>query len=121
MDLTHWFEPDEIEHGIHGGEIETSMMLHLRPDLVDMGKARHFGSSGKHLADRFTRLSATARPSFAWETQDLNRSGAVGNAAAADAERGRAVVEAAACGLVDLLGEVGRFELDRLVTDRTNG
>ena len=105
----------------HAEEFETSMMLHLRPDLVDMGKARHFESSGKHLADRFTRLSATARPSFAWETQDLNRSGAVGNAAAADAERGRAVVEAAACGLVDLLGEVGRFELDRLVTDRTNG
>ena len=121
VDLTHWFEPDEIEHGIHGGEIETSMMLHLRPDLVDMGKARHFESSGKRMAERFTRLSATAPPSFAGETQDLNRSGAVGNAAAADAERGRAVVEAAACGLGDLLGEVGRFELDRLVTDRTNG
>ena len=120
VDLSTWFDPSEIEHGIHGGEIETSMMLHLQPDLVDMAKAANFEASGQKLADRFTRLSATSPPSFAWETQDLNKSGAVGNAAAADAARGRCVVEAAALGLVELLVEVGQFELDRLVTDWPN-
>jgi len=85
-----------------------------------MAKAANFEASGQKLADRFTRLSATSPPSFAWETQDLNKSGAVGNAAAADAARGRCVVEAAALGLVELLVEVGQFELDRLVTDWPN-
>ena len=30
----------EDRHGIHGGDVETSLMLHFRPDLVDMSKAR---------------------------------------------------------------------------------
>ena len=121
VDLSAWFDPSEIEHGIHGGEIETSMMLHLRPDLVDMAKAGNFESFGLPMAETFTHLSATSPPYFAWETQDLNPSGAVGNAAAADAERGRLIVDAAAEGLVELLADVGRFDLDRLVTERSNG
>ncbi len=116
VDLENWFDPNEIEHGIHGGEIETSMMLHLRPDLVDMGKAADFVSSGRALAETHKRLSATSSPSFAWETQDLHPSGAVGNATAADAGRGRQVVEAAAEGLAELLIETARFDLARLVS-----
>jgi creatinine amidohydrolase len=114
VDLETWFDPAEIEHGVHGGEIETSLMLHLRPDLVDMDKAADFVSSGRALAETYTRLSATSSPSFAWETQDLHPSGAVGNAAAADADRGQQVVGAAATGLAELLIETARFDLDRL-------
>jgi len=120
VDLETWFDPAEIEHGIHGGEIETSMMLHLRPNLVDMEKATDFKSSGFEMAETFNRLSPTSPPSFAWETQDLHPSGAVGNAAAADAGRGRQVVEATAVGLAELLGEVARFDLARLVTGNPN-
>lgn len=121
VELEAWFDPVEIEHGIHGGEIETSMMLHLRPDLVDMGKAKDFVSAGRKMSETFNRLSPTAQPSFAWETQDLNPTGAVGNAAAADADRGRKVVEAAAGGLLELLDEVGRFDLGCLATGKPNG
>lgn len=117
VDLETWFDPMEVRHGIHGGEIETSMMLHLRPELVDMGKAENFASFGRDMAKNFKRLSPTSPPSFAWETQDLNVSGAVGNASGADAERGRQVIEAAARGLTELLEEVERFDLTRLVTD----
>ncbi len=34
------FPPEEHRFGIHAGDIETSMMLALRPDLVDMAQAR---------------------------------------------------------------------------------
>ncbi len=34
------FSEAEDRWGIHGGDYETSLMLHFRPDLVDMGKAR---------------------------------------------------------------------------------
>jgi creatinine amidohydrolase len=36
---------DEARHGIHGGLVETSMMLHLRPDLVRMQHAADFRSA----------------------------------------------------------------------------
>ena len=38
------FSDVERRRGIHGGEVETSLMLHFRPDLVDMTKARDFSS-----------------------------------------------------------------------------
>ena len=36
------FDDAEVQHGIHAGAIETSMMLHLRPDLVRMELAGNF-------------------------------------------------------------------------------
>ncbi|NKB60009.1 MAG: creatininase family protein [Alphaproteobacteria bacterium] len=117
VDLEMLFDPMEVRHGIHGGEIETSMMLHLRPNLVDMTKAETFASFGAEMAQSYSFLLPTAQPSFAWETQDLNRAGAVGNAAAADAVRGKKAVDAAANGFAALLEEVDRFDLESLVTE----
>lgn len=117
VDLEARFDPNEIRHGIHGGEIETSIMLHLHPDRVDMAKAENFASSGIEAAQTYSRLSPDAPPAYAWETQDLNRSGAVGNAAAATGEKGAELVAAAAQGLVELLQDVDRFDLSRLAVD----
>ena len=111
VDLSDWFEAAELRHGIHGGAVETSIMLYLRPDLVDMSKAEAFASLSETMEPDFNRLSPVGRPSFAWETQDLNPSGAVGNAAAGDAGRGAEVVAAAARGLVELLQDMERFDL----------
>jgi creatinine amidohydrolase len=38
------YSPFDTSHGIHAGDIETSLMLHFRPDLVDMSKAKLFTS-----------------------------------------------------------------------------
>jgi creatinine amidohydrolase len=116
--LENWFGAAELRDGIHGGEVETSVMLYLRPDLVDMAGAADFESSAAAMRGEFDLLSPTGRPSYSWETQDLNPSGAVGNAAAADAARGRAVVAAAAEGLAKLLREMLRAEVDRLIRRR---
>ncbi len=111
VDLDGWFDAAELRHGIHGGAVETSIMLHLRPDLVDMSKAEAFASLSQAMAADFKRLSPVGRPSFAWEAQDLNPSGAVGDAAAGDAAKGAEIVAAAARGLAELLGEMERFDL----------
>lgn len=108
------FDAAELHHGIHGGELETSLMLHLRPDLVTMAKARDFRSLSQTMEGDFTLLTPEGRFGFGWMTQDLNPAGAVGNAAAADAERGRILADAAIERFHALVREVARFRLDWL-------
>ena len=38
------FPDDEVRYGIHGGALETSLMLHLRPELVSIAAAKDFAS-----------------------------------------------------------------------------
>jgi creatinine amidohydrolase len=53
--------------------------------------------------------------------QDYNPAGAVGNASAATADKGRAVVEAAGHALARLLGEIDRLPPDTLVAEPALG
>lgn len=110
------FGPDEGLYGIHGGEIETSVMLHLRPDLVRMDQAQDFRSSQLDFIDEFSHLRAHGPVQFGWKAQDLNQNGAVGNAAAATAEKGEAVVEHQARAFVELCRDVAAFDPARLWT-----
>ena len=105
---------DEKAYGIHGGFVETSVMLALRPDLVDMGKARDFPSAQRSFAGEFTHLRAYGPHAFGWDMRDLSPDGVVGNAAAATAEAGKRILDHAARGFAELLRDVERFELGRL-------
>lgn len=106
------FSVEECAHGIHGGEIETSLMLHLRPDLVDMRKARDFVSLSKTMQTDFDILTPEGKVGFGWQIQDLNPEGACGNAAAADAERGKLVADHAVRRFIALLQEVARYPVE---------
>ncbi|HYE51605.1 MAG TPA: creatininase family protein [Azospirillaceae bacterium] len=106
-------EEDELAWGIHGGLVETSVMLHLRPDLVRDDRAQAWRSEATRIAAENRLLRAYGRIGMGWMAQDLNPAGVVGDAAAADAETGRALVEHAAARLVELLGEVRRFPVER--------
>ena len=108
------FSAAELAYGIHGGEAETSLMLHFRPDLVDMAKAENFVPWPQLMASDYALLSAHGAVSFGWQTQDLHPSGACGNAAAATAEKGRMVAEHQAAQFALLLAEIARYPLDRL-------
>jgi creatinine amidohydrolase len=109
------FPEAEVRDGIHAGAIETSMMLHLRPDLVQMDEARTFAPLMREMAeDGYRLLSPTGPGRLAWQAQDLHPSGACGDATDADPERGRALVDHAARALVELLVEVDRFPPARL-------
>jgi creatinine amidohydrolase len=105
-------DPVEQRHGIHGGLVETSLMRHLRPDLVSMKHAEDFRSAWHALEMRFSVLTPEGGVGFGWETQDLNPKGALGDARAASAELGAAILEHTASRLALLFEEVASLDLD---------
>jgi creatinine amidohydrolase len=108
--------PEEPLYGIHGGEVETSLMLHLRADLVRMDKAKDFRSNQLAFIDEFKHLRGHGPVQFGWKAQDLNAEGAVGNAAAGTAEKGKKVIDYQAAAFVELCRDVHRFDTARLWT-----
>ena len=108
-DVHGLFSAAEHRFGIHAGDIETSMMLALRPELVQMAQARHFHSTSQDRAAAFPLLGNGKSAKLGWQMQDYNPAGAVGDAAAATAEKGRAVVDAAGRALAQLLAEIDRL------------
>ncbi len=108
------FSAEEHRFGIHAGEIETSMMLALKPEQVDMAKAQVFHSTSQDRAEKFRILGDGRSAKLAWQMQDYNPQGAVGNAAAATADKGRALLGAAGRSLAQLLGEIDQLPADTL-------
>jgi creatinine amidohydrolase len=107
------FSNDEIALGIHGGDIETSIMLAVRPDTVDMAKAQEFPSLQYDLMRDMKHLRAYGPHRFGWMMHDLNEQGVTGNASAASAEKGKAVIAHQASGFTDLLQDVKSFDPGR--------
>lgn len=117
-DLSGLFSASEMQHGIHGGEYETSAMLALHPELIEMQYADDFESASVEMARAGKILTPEGAIGYGWQTQDLHPSGACGNAAAADAKRGETSLDRSADRFVDLLREVADFPLER-ITQRT--
>jgi creatinine amidohydrolase len=103
--LQSLFGANEPRFGVHGGDVETSMMLALHPERVDMRQAENFASSSQERAQKFPIMGNGSSVKLAWAAQDLNASGAAGNAAAATADKGRAVLNANGQALASLLAE----------------
>jgi creatinine amidohydrolase len=114
-DVNAQFSADEHRFGIHAGDIETSMMLALQPQVVDMEHAQNFASTSQERASQYAILGNGKSAKLAWQTQDYNPAGAVGNAAAATAEKGRSVLDAAGRALAQLLGELHQLPMSTLV------
>ena len=107
----------ERRHGIHGGLVETSMMLALRPNLVRMELARNFHSAWEGLESQFRTLVPEGAVGFGWEAQDLNPAGALGDASRATAAIGERLLDHAAECLAGLLEEVRRLDLNKWLRD----
>jgi creatinine amidohydrolase len=108
------YSPLDATHGIHAGDIETSLMLHFRADLVDMKKAKFFPSRAATMEQEYIHLRPGGQHAFGWIAQDINPDGAVGDASAATAEKGRMTAEHQADGFIALLRDIARFSLDEL-------
>ncbi len=106
------FSAHEHRFGIHAGAVETSMMLHLAPQLVAMEQAQHFASTSEQRAQRYAILGNGKSAKLGWAMQDYHPAGAVGDAASADAARGQALVQAAGAGLAQLLQEMAQLPPD---------
>lgn len=113
-DVNALFSADEHRFGIHAGEIETSMMRALRPEHVRMDKAEYFRSTSQDRAQRFATLGNGRSAKLAWMMQDVNPQGAAGNAAAATAEKGQALLDAAGRALAQALVEIDQLPPDTL-------
>lgn len=100
------FSDHERAFGIHGGDVETSLMLQFQPHTVDMTKAQNFRSSAEEGA-----ISPIGPISYGWIASDLNAHGTVGDAAAATAAKGLATAQHQAQGLIDLLLKVRAHDL----------
>jgi creatinine amidohydrolase len=108
------FPPEEHRFGIHAGDMETSMMLALAPQLVDMAQAQHFHSTSQDRAAKYPILGTGSSAKLGWQMQDYNAQGAAGNALAATAAKGHALVNAAGMQLARMLQEVSSLPLSTL-------
>jgi creatinine amidohydrolase len=110
--VTGLFSAQEHRFGVHGGEIETSLMLALQAPGIRMDLARDFTSTSQQRAERYPVLGNGRSAKLGWAMQDYNPEGAAGNAAAARADKGHAVLQAVGRELARLLQEVSTLPLD---------
>jgi creatinine amidohydrolase len=101
------FSQQEGRYGIHGGDVETSLMLALNPETVDMSAARDFRS----LAEAAV-IPPTGPVSLGWVASDLNPAGVVGEAHLATAEKGEATIRFVLDRTIELLRQVEALTLD---------
>lgn len=82
--------------GLHAGELETSLILHLRPDLVQMDKAQAGYIGDTVTAVRF--LASSGEP-----LQNLSPIGVIGDPTSATAKRGVSYLQTAIARALSLL------------------
>ena len=107
LSTLNWFKAADRNQffaapGDHADELETSVMLHLAPDLV-----RPLHEAGDGAAKRF-RIAAL-REGWAWAQREWSQVSAdtgVGNPAAATAEKGAAFLEAVTTNIAQFLVEL---------------
>jgi len=112
------FSAAEQRFGIHAGQSETAAMLHIAPHLVDSAQVQNFVSSSQARAQNYPLLGDGKSAKLGWLMQDYNPQGAAGNAAAATAQQGQALLADASAKLVQMLQEISRIPLDQVISTR---
>jgi creatinine amidohydrolase len=107
------FSENERAHGLHGGAIETSLMLHLRPDLVHMEHSKNFVSSAQAMSEN-QHLGMERGVGIGWMAQDLNSAGVVGDASIATPELGQRLLTHMSDALSTLCDELAATPLSTL-------
>jgi creatinine amidohydrolase len=103
------YSAQETTYGIHGGDVETSLVLAFRPDTIDMNAAQDFRSTAETAP-----ISPIGGVSYGWIASDLNPNGVVGEAHLATAEKGRATADKIVADVIALLRKVADHSLDGL-------
>ena len=108
------FSDKENTFGIHGGDFETSVMLHFAPDRVKMDKAADFVPKSIQMTKDYTQLRMTGFTAMAWIAEDNHPEGVAGEAHLATAEKGKQAVDFQVARFIELLGDVAKFPLSDL-------
>jgi creatinine amidohydrolase len=106
--------PRERELGIHAGDAETSLMLALLPEQVQMAAAV---AEYPHGLPQDSLLSMEGKLPFAWTTRDLSRSGVLGDATSATREKGDRILQSLTAGWVQLITDLYKFQQPRAWQD----
>ncbi len=102
--------PSELGMGVHGGHDETSIMLHLQPNLVEMSLATR-NVPDALATNRYVRFGGSV--SFGWLSNDFGPDGHIGDPTDATADTGRTLFEGAVNMLGEALAEVREFDHGR--------
>ena len=105
----------EWVHGLHGGAVETAMMMHLRPELVQVDAIPDARSLGEELDGTLKRVSPEGEAPFAWLAGDLNALGVVGNATLGSAAMGKRLVAHYGRAMAEVIQDARAFPRDKLV------
>src|SRR5882724_11950498 len=108
------FDADELRHGVHGGAVETSIMLARFGEHVHQDKIADFQPTSVAMEKKYRWLSTQRPAPFAWQAQDLHPSGASGDATQASADKGERLLDHGARAFIELLAEVDEFDLKAL-------
>ena len=108
------FTRSELRHGIHGGAVETSIMLARYPNDVRKGAIANFAPASIAMEKQYRWLSTHRPAPLSWQAQDLHPSGAAGDATQASAEKGELLLDHGARAFCELLAEVDNFDVNRL-------
>jgi creatinine amidohydrolase len=105
------YSDTENRHGIHGGDAETSLVMHFRPELVHLGRLQDFPSVAERDEQAYRYMRPTGPLSYAWIASDIHPLGAAGEASRATADKGRATATETVDRFIELLREVERYPL----------
>ena len=108
------FSEAERTHGIHGGDIETSIMLAAYPDLVRREKIANFAPSTFAMERDYEHLRADFPAGFGWMTQDLQCVGRGRRCLARDGRERRGGAGSRGAGVCRAARDVETFDLARL-------
>ena len=96
----------ERRQGLHAGQAETSLMLHLAPELVGPERPRD-GLAGEDPPQGWSLEGAVP---LAWRTADLSKSGVIGDSSGADGALGESLFGRLVAGWGELLTNLLRSE-----------
>jgi creatinine amidohydrolase len=104
------FSAEELRHGVHGGAVETSIMLAKYPQHVRTEAIADFQPASIAMETDFLWLSTHRPAPFSWQAQDLHPSGAAGDATGASVEKGLLLLDHGATAFCELLADIDRFD-----------
>lgn len=112
------FSEDELKYGIHAGDLETSIMLTLDPENVKMERAENFKSKMEEIEKNFNNIGLNSAAKLAWQSQDLNKKGACGNAKQASSKKGHITLNFVCDKLIKVFKEIEEIPL-KYISNKT--
>lgn len=106
------FSDIENRYGIHGGDAETSLVMHFRPELINAAHLQDYPSVAQRDEQEYKHLRPIGSPTtYGWIASDINPLGTAGEAHLATPEKGRVYAEGAVQNFIEMLREVERYPL----------